>query len=74
MQNPVIHDFLILLFVYLHIIKSTGIRKSGIDQITWLFNERMKQNPEFFEKNISIKEAYSFTNKVINTFCNKYRK
>lgn len=74
MKNPVIHDFVILVYVYLNVIKSSGIKQHGIDQLKWLFNDRMLRHKDYFEKNISIKECYHFTNKIINTFCNKYRK
>lgn len=74
MKNPVIHDFVILVYVYLNVIKSKGIKKKGTEQLKWLFDDRMLQHKEYFEKNISITECYRFTNKIINTFCNKYRK
>ena len=74
MQNPVIHDFTILVFVYLQIIKSSGIKEKGIEQLNYLFNERMVKKKEYFEKNNSIVECYRFTQKVVSTFCNKYRK
>lgn len=74
MQNPVIHDFTILVFVYLQIIKSSGIKEKGIEQLNYLFNERMVKKKEYFEKNNSIIECYRFTQKVVSTFCNKYRK
>ncbi|MCC8046470.1 MAG: Abi family protein [Clostridiales bacterium] len=34
----------------------------------------LHKNKEYFEKNTSIKECYYFTQKVVTTFCNKYRK
>lgn len=74
MKNPVIHDFIILVYVYLNVIKSSGIKQYGIKQLNWLFHKRMPQHKEYFEKNISIKECYHLTNKIITTFCNKYRK
>lgn len=74
MKNPVIHDFIILVYVYLNVIKSSGIKQHGIEQLNWLFHDRMLRHKEYFEKNISIKECYRFTTKVITTLCNKYRK
>ena len=74
MNNPVIHDFIILVFVFLKLIKSNGIKQSGIDKLQWLFNERMLKHQEYFIKNTSIAESYHFTAKVVNYFCNKYRK
>lgn len=41
MKNPVIHDFIILVYVYLNVIKSSGIKQHGIEQLKWLFNDRM---------------------------------
>ena len=74
MSNPVIHDFIILVFVYVKLIKSSGIKQKGIDNLHWLFNERMLEHKDFFEKNNTITESYNFTSKIVNYFCNKYRK
>lgn len=74
MQNPVIHDFVILVYVYLNVVKSEGIKQNGIRQLKWLFEEKMPRHKEYFDKNLSIKECYHFTHKVVNIFCNKYRK
>lgn len=40
MQNPVIHDFVILVYVYLNIVKSEGTKQKGIRQLKWLFEEK----------------------------------
>lgn len=74
MSNPVIHDFIILVFVYVKLIKSSGIKQKGIQNLLWLFNERMPKHKEYFEKNNTINESYKFTSKIVNYFCNKYRK
>lgn len=74
MTNPVIHDFVILVFVFLKLTKSTGIKQSGIEHLHWLFNERMPKHKEYFSKNATITESYHFTSKIVNYFCNKYRK
>ncbi len=74
MSNPVLHDFIVLVFVYLRLIKSSGIKKKGMEQLLWLFNERMPKHKEYFTKNNSITESYRFTAKIINYFYNKYRK
>lgn len=74
MANPVIHDFIILVFVYLKLIKSPGIKQSGIDKLHWLFNERMLKHQEYFKNNNTITESYHFVSKIVDYFCNKYRK
>ena len=74
MSNPVIHDFIVLVFVFVKLIKSPGIKKIGIKNLHWLFNERMLKHKDFFSKNNSIIESYKFTSKVVNYFCNKYQR
>lgn len=74
MNNPVIHDFVILVFVFLKLIKSPGIKQTGIDDLKWLFNDRMPRHKDYFSKNDSIIESYKFTAKIVNYFCNKFRK
>lgn len=74
MANPVIHDFVILVYVYLRLIKSQGIKQTGINRLHWLFDERMLKHKEYFQKNNTIKESYTFVVKIVNYFCNKYRK
>lgn len=74
MNNPVIHDFVVLVYVYLNLIKSSGIKQHGITELQELFNVRMVQHKDYFEKNQTIKESYSFVAKIVNYFCNKYRK
>lgn len=74
MKNPVVHDFVILTYVYLNVIMSSGIKKHGIEELHWLFEERMLKHKDYFEKNVSIREGYAFTSKVVSTFCNRYRK
>ncbi len=74
LQNPVVHDFVILVYVYLNVIKSEGIKQNGIKELKWLFDERMVKNREYFEKNNSIRECYIFVHKCVTTFCNIFRK
>lgn len=74
MSNPVIHDFVTLVFVYVNLIKSAGIKQAGMKQLKWLFEERMLKHKEYFSKNATIVESYNFTYKIIHYFCNKYRK
>lgn len=74
MNNPVIHDFIILVFVFLKLIKSDGIKQARINELKHLFNERMPRHKEYFFKNDSIIESYKFIAKIINYFCNKFRK
>ncbi|MBR0397646.1 MAG: Abi family protein [Eubacterium sp.] len=74
MQNPVIHDFVVTVYVYLNVVKSEGIKQKGIQNLKELFYDRMLRHKDYFEKNNSIREGYLFTEKCVSTFCNRYRK
>ena len=74
MNNPVIHDFVILVYVYLNVVKSSRIKKAGIEDLQQLFNKRMLKHKDYFTMNKTITESYAFVAKIVNYFCNKYRK
>ncbi len=79
MKNPVIHDFVTLLFVYNDIMKVSAIkyiRNRKMEEIYYLFcdtNGRIKKNKSYFEKNTYIKEAYLFVCNIIK-YINKKNK
>ena len=71
MKNPVIHDFVALLFVYNDIMKVSATKESRnykMHEIKKQFCDesgRILKHKEFFEKNPYIKEAYSFVSAII---------
>ena len=71
MKNPVIHDFVTLLFVYNDIMKVSATRKrrnEKMEEIYYQFcNEdgRIRKNESYFDKNPYIKETYSFICSII---------
>lgn len=71
MKNPVIHDFVTLLFVYNDVMKVSATknnRNKKMEEICHLFCDedgRLKKNKVYFEKNPYIKEAYSFICTII---------
>lgn len=73
LSNPVVHDFIVLVYVYLKAIKSPGIKDKGIKKLQWFFNERSLAHSDYFTKNNCITHCYDFTCKIILHFCNKYR-
>lgn len=74
MSNPVIHDFICLVYVYVRLIKSKGMKQKGISELNELFTNRMSRHKIYFEKNDTIMESYRFVSKTISYLCNKYRK
>lgn len=71
MKNPVIHDFVTLLFVYNDIMKvseTKKVRNRKMEEICHQFcdeNGRIRKNKAYFEKNPCIKESYLFICSII---------
>lgn len=70
MENPVIHNFIVLLFVYYDILDTKAnqsMREAGIKEIEELFFSIMlrNENKDYFEKNDAIRESYNFVCDVI---------
>lgn len=66
MSNPVIHDFIGLLFVYDKIVTSSRTRAYFTAELHQLFDERMIKRKEYFQKNEVLVSSYSFVMKAIN--------
>ena len=69
MENPVIHDLVVLLFVYRDILntsKNRNMRDKGFNELKKLFFVRMKKHKEYFIKNDSLIGNYEFICDVIN--------
>ena len=63
MQNPVIHDFVVMLFVYNDILNypaNRDLRKEGMEEVNKLFKETFVRHKEWFAKNDVLKENYEF--------------
>lgn len=68
MENPVIHDFVVLLFVYWDLLNTTAnrhMREKGFEELKDLFFIRMKRNREYFVKNDVLTGDYEFICEVI---------
>jgi hypothetical protein len=68
MENPVIHDFVVLLFVYMDILNTASnrnMRGKGFDDIKKLFFDTMIRNKDYFIKNDALTESYNFVCQVI---------
>ena len=74
MSNPLINDFIVLVYLYLQVVRDTEKKAHCIQSLNAFLLERVIRNKEFFLKNNSICECYHFVSRVILFFCNKYRK
>ena len=68
MKNPVIHDFVVTLFVFNNVITSEKIKKKTMEDLKGLIDGRFIANKEFFRKNQLIISYYDFVKKVIDYF------
>lgn len=68
MKNPVIHDFVVLLFVYNDILNypsNRKLREVGMTQVKNLFENIMTRNKDYFIKNDVLCENYRFICMII---------
>lgn len=68
MENPVIHDFVVLLFVFYDIMNTSAnrsMRDKGMKKARELFFVTMQRNKEYFEKNDVLVTDYKFVCQVI---------
>lgn len=68
MKNPVIHDFVVTLFVFNNIVTSNGIKKNTMQELKDLVDNRFVKNKDFFKKNQLIISYYDFIKKIIDYF------
>lgn len=68
MENPLVHDFVVLLFVYYDILNTSenrSMRDRGMKEVRKLFYETMVRNKEYFLKNDVLVSNYTFICQVI---------
>lgn len=68
MENPVVHDFVVLLFVYCDILKTPAnrhMRDKGMEELKNLFYTRMLRNKNYFIHNDILVENYKFICAII---------
>ncbi|MDD4569461.1 MAG: Abi family protein [Tepidanaerobacteraceae bacterium] len=68
MKNPVVHDFVVTLFVFNNVTTSEKIKKKTMEELKGLIDGRFIANKEFFRKNQLIISYYDFVKKVIDYF------
>lgn len=67
-RNPIIHDFVVLLYVFYNIVSSENVRKHTFLTLNELFNVRMMRHNEYFKNNDNISSTYEFVKKCVDFF------
>lgn len=68
MKNPVIHDFIVTLYVFNKVVSSNKVKEITMIELKDLVDNRMPRNKDFFEKNQILIAHYDFAKKVIDYF------
>lgn len=72
MKNPVVHDFIVTLFVFNNIIKSKKIKINTMNELKDFVDNRLIKNKNYFQKNQIIISYYDFIKKIIDYFYQLY--
>lgn len=70
MNNPVIHDLVVLIYVFNNSVVSKDIIKYTMRELKEFLDIRAVKNKSYFEKNEIIKSTYNFVKKVVDYFYN----
>ena len=65
MKNPIIHDFVVSLYVFNNIVTSQGIKKNYMNELKDFVDNRMIRNKEYFQDNQLIISYYKFAKNII---------
>lgn len=68
MKNPIMHDFIVTLYVFNNMISSKKIKKATMIELKDLVDIRMPKNKGYFEKNQVLTSHYNFAKIIIDYF------
>lgn len=68
MSNPIIHDFVVTIYVFNSLVNSKSTKKKNMIELENIINNRFIKNKEYFEKNQVIKSSYKFIKKVVEHY------
>lgn len=70
LKNPVIHDFICMLFVYDEIVTSKMMKMHSMRELNELIGNRFVKNSSYFDNSIEIKESLRFIKSIVDHFAN----
>ncbi|WP_028307686.1 Abi family protein [Desulfitibacter alkalitolerans] len=68
MKNPIIHDFVVTLYVFNRVVTSDNIKKHTMNELKDLIDNRFTANKEYFKCNQVIESYYHFMKKIVDYF------
>ncbi|MBS4024340.1 MAG: Abi family protein [Clostridia bacterium] len=68
MSNPIIHDFVVTLYVFNKVVTSNSIKFHTMNELKDLMDNRFTANKEYFKNNQIIDSYYHFMKKIVDYF------
>lgn len=69
MANPVIHDFLVTLYLFDRVVSSEMVKSHTFKELKKNVTERFSKHAEYYSKNEVIKSSFDFLSKVVDFYC-----
>ncbi len=69
LSNPVIHDFVVMLHLYKHVVTSEDIRRYGMMELKDFVDNRCVKNKGYFVENSLLKANYEFIKEIVDFYC-----
>lgn len=66
MTNPVIHDFVALLYVFDKIVTSPKTKEKTYQELAELFNSRLTKHKDYYTNNAILASSYIFVKKIVD--------
>ncbi len=71
MENPFIHDFVVMLYVFNQIVTSEQIKKHAMSELKEMIDDRFTREKDYFKKNVVLTSNYNFIKKIVDYFHEK---
>ena len=68
MKNPIIHDFVVMLYVFNIVVTSKNIKKHSMEELKDLIDNRFTVNKSYFIENQVLVSYYNFIKKIVDYF------
>lgn len=68
MVNPVIHDFIVLLYTFDKVVTSQKTKEKTYEELKELFDSRIPRHKEYYFDNAVLVSSYEFVKKIVDFF------
>lgn len=68
MANPVVHDFVVMLYVFNNVITSAQVKEKTFQELQQLFSVRITRHSEYYAHNELLTSHYKFVKKIVDFF------